>query len=187
MCREFIKNNFDEDVVCAFDNLIPGAYKADLWRYCILYKKGGVYIDIKFKCDNHFNLMDLTDKEYFVRDIKSSGEGIFNGVIVCKPNNEKLYLCIQQIVKNVNTQNYGDNTLQPTGPMLLKKYFTQNELDAIELKLSIDGDIQQINKNNVIILSSYPEYRMEQHKSNVTHHSDLWKNREIYGDKKCFS
>jgi mannosyltransferase OCH1-like enzyme len=38
-CREYIKDNFNKDVLHAFDKLIPGAFKADLWRYCILYKK----------------------------------------------------------------------------------------------------------------------------------------------------
>lgn len=66
MCREFIKNNFDKNVLNAFDTLIPGAYKADLWRYCALYINGGIYLDIKFKCENGFKLIDLTDKEYFV-------------------------------------------------------------------------------------------------------------------------
>ena len=28
-CRDFIKNNYDENVLNAFDSLIPGAYKAD--------------------------------------------------------------------------------------------------------------------------------------------------------------
>jgi mannosyltransferase OCH1-like enzyme len=51
-CREFIKKNFDKDVLNAFDTLIPGAYKADLWRYCILYKNGGIYLDINFKCED---------------------------------------------------------------------------------------------------------------------------------------
>ncbi len=48
-CRMFIQHNFPADVVKAFDSLRPGAYKSDLWRYCILYKKGGVYMDIKMK------------------------------------------------------------------------------------------------------------------------------------------
>ena len=42
-CREFIKNNFEPKVLHSFDSLIPGAYKADLWRYCI-YIKMVVYI-----------------------------------------------------------------------------------------------------------------------------------------------
>ena len=38
-CRNFIKNNFSEEILQTYDSLIPGAYRADLWRYCILYKK----------------------------------------------------------------------------------------------------------------------------------------------------
>lgn len=46
-CREFLKENFEKDVLEAYDNIIPGAYKCDLWRYCVLYIHGGVYSDIK--------------------------------------------------------------------------------------------------------------------------------------------
>ena len=47
MCKEFIKDNFDDEILYTFNKLKPGAYKADLWRYCILYIKGGIYLDIK--------------------------------------------------------------------------------------------------------------------------------------------
>jgi mannosyltransferase OCH1-like enzyme len=49
MCRKFIKEHFHEEVVFAFDKLKPGAYKADLWRYCVLYIHGGIYLDINFR------------------------------------------------------------------------------------------------------------------------------------------
>ena len=48
-CREFLAMTFPTDVVYAYDLLIPTAFKADLWRYCILYMFGGVYMDIKYK------------------------------------------------------------------------------------------------------------------------------------------
>ena len=47
-CHDFIRDNFDESVLHAYNKLIPGAYKADLWRYCVLYKLGGIYLDIKY-------------------------------------------------------------------------------------------------------------------------------------------
>ena len=59
-CRQFIKDNFPLNVVQAFDKLIPGAYKADLWRYCVLYIHGGIYLDIKYNCANKFKLIELT-------------------------------------------------------------------------------------------------------------------------------
>ena len=48
--------------------MVPGAYKADLWRYCILYIYGGIYIDIKLEPINGFRFRELLDKEYFVLD-----------------------------------------------------------------------------------------------------------------------
>jgi len=62
-CREFIRMNFDETVIEAYDRLIPGAYKADLWRYCILYKNGGLYLDIKFQCENGFKLIEFANED----------------------------------------------------------------------------------------------------------------------------
>ena len=70
MCRNFIKENFNNDTLWAFDKLRPGAYKADLWRYCVLYIHGGIYLDIKFRSLNNFRLIELTDKEYWVKDRK---------------------------------------------------------------------------------------------------------------------
>ena len=63
-CREFIKDNFDSEVLNAYDTLIPGAYKADLWRLCVLYIHGGIYMDIKLNCINGFKLIELTEKNH---------------------------------------------------------------------------------------------------------------------------
>lgn len=47
----FIRLNFDNRVYSAFKRINPiyGAMKADFFRYCVLYKIGGIYIDIKSK------------------------------------------------------------------------------------------------------------------------------------------
>ena len=46
-CRQFIALEYPPDVLMAYDRLLPTAFKADLWRYCVLYKYGGVYLDAK--------------------------------------------------------------------------------------------------------------------------------------------
>jgi len=49
-CRNYIKNHFHADVLKAYDMLDPvysGAMRADLWRYCVMYHHGGLYLDIK--------------------------------------------------------------------------------------------------------------------------------------------
>ena len=48
-CRRHIETHFDSSVLRAYDSLIPTAFKADLWRFCILYTNGGIYGDISQK------------------------------------------------------------------------------------------------------------------------------------------
>jgi mannosyltransferase OCH1-like enzyme len=178
-CREFIKNNYSNEVLWAFDKLIPGAYKADLWRYCILYTYGGVYLDIKFNSINNFRLIALTEKEHFVLD--ADNIGIYNGFMVCKPGNKILLDCINKIIEHVKIKYYGEGYLHPTGPRLLGSYFTIEEKGSLELKLEPVNEQHFINYNNMYILASYKEYRTEQKFSQKKeHYSNLWNNKQIY-------
>lgn len=43
--RNFLQTHFPIEVLEAFDILIPGAFKADLFRYCVLFIHGGIYAD----------------------------------------------------------------------------------------------------------------------------------------------
>ena len=182
-CREFIKNNFDETILNAYDSLIPGAYKADLWRYCVLYINGGIYVDIKYKCINNFEFISLTEQEYFVRDRPENY--VYNALISSKPKNQILLMCINQIVKNVNNKYYGNNALEPTGPGLLGKYFLKKEIEAMHLYFIIilrnNKEIDTIRYKNINILECYDGYRYEQkyYQKNYRYNI-LWDNENIY-------
>ena len=181
-CREFIQNNFDSDVLNAYDCLIPGAYKADLWRYCILYKRGGIYLDIKYKPLNGFKFFNLLDQEYFVID--NGGGGIYNALIVCKAGNEILLKAINQIVENTKNRYYGNHFLEPTGPHLLIKYFSDEELNTFVLKHKLLGEEDKdkiITYNNIPILGCYKGYFNNiRNYSKTKHYAELWNNRTIY-------
>ena len=184
-CKNFIRDNFGIKVYEAFENLIPGAYKADLWRYCILYKKGGIYIDIKFHTNN-FNLKQLTDNDYFVKDRDGHWErnkiGIYNGFIISKSKNPIFLNCINDIIKNVNSCNKGLNSLYPTGPGLIGSYFKNT--DEFLLQFSKNG--WHIQYKDVNILSMYENYRSEQLQyQNTPHYVTLWSQNLIY--KNAFS
>jgi hypothetical protein len=179
MCRDFIEKNFDTDVLYSFNKLKPGAYKADLWRYCILYKYGGIYLDIKFSCIHDFKLIELTDKEYFVRDLPHKGiSGVYNALIVCLPNNNILYKSIYHIVNNVKNNIYGNNYLYITGPHLLLYYFNSIEIENMDLNLSEEINICIHNKP---IIKSYNTYRIEQKTfNNLDHYGALYNNMDVY-------
>ena len=47
--EEYIKENFSERIYNAYKNINPdyGAARADLFRYLIIYREGGIYMDVK--------------------------------------------------------------------------------------------------------------------------------------------
>ena len=180
-CREFIRNNFDRDVLYAFDSLIPGAYKADLWRYCVIYKYGGIYLDIGMECLNNFQLKYLTDDDYFVKDVVVNNiNGIYNGIISSKPENKIFFDVINQIVINVKTKYYGDNQLCPTGPGLLYKYYNKyyNKNTILYFNYYEHGGIMF---NNISILNKYKDYREESNKyKKCMTYDGMWNHKIIY-------
>jgi len=181
-CREFIKNHFDNEVLNAYDKLIPGAYKADLWRCCVLYIHGGIYMDVKYYPINNFKLVNLLEKEHWVLD--NGGGGVYNALMVCKPGNQILLKAINQIVLNVKNKYYGGGFLEPTGPGLLAKYFTNEEKQSFDMKHTQTGhnDYNKfISFNGHNILQGYAGYFQERQAfSTKKHYSELWKERKVY-------
>jgi mannosyltransferase OCH1-like enzyme len=57
--RNLIKDYFDPDVLKAYDSCKNKAEESDLFRYCVLYTYGGLYLDIKTNVLG--NLNDLQD------------------------------------------------------------------------------------------------------------------------------
>lgn len=183
-CREFIKEHFDTNVLDAYNKLIPCSYKSDLWRYCVLYINGGIYIDIKYKCTNNFKLIALTEKEYFVRDIPM--KYTYTALIVSLPKNQILLNIIHQIVKHTQTNYYGVDALMPTGPGLLGTYMSLEDINNLELYHKytvIDNVISEyyIVYKDRIILRFFKGYRDEQKQNQKNnHYGELWRMRKIY-------
>lgn len=180
-CRQFIEQYFDTSIVQTYDALIPCSYKADLWRFCVLYIHGGIYMDIKYKPMNGFRLIGLTDKEYFVRD--ADPMNVYTALIVMMAKNEKLLRCIHQIVENVKTKFYGSCPLAPTGPKLLGTFFTPNEKKDMILYHDYKKhlNIFYIVYQDRIVLEFYQQYREEQRQYQKNkRYLELWDEKTIY-------
>jgi mannosyltransferase OCH1-like enzyme len=119
-CNSFMKD-FGEKYYKAYNMLIPNAFKADLWRYCVLYKNGGIYGDltqyflIKYNV-NKENVDMVLVKDGLREDIQIS----FMATI--KNNNFYKYL-IDNITNNILNKNKGENVFDITGPRACAKYF----------------------------------------------------------------
>lgn len=187
MCRKFIENNFESDVLHAYNSLKPCSYKSDLWRFCVLYINGGIYMDIKYRCINQFKLIALTEKEHFVRDLKEEYDGTYTALIVTLPKNKIMFNCIRCIVGNVKNKYYGNTALDPTGPGLLNCFFSKEKKNRMEMHLErthiekyYENILYIMYKNN-IIMTIYKQYRDEQNLfQKYDKYGTLWDNKDIY-------
>ena len=178
--EKFIKNNYSKRILDAYHSVVPYAIKADLFRYCYLYKNGGIYLDSKYYGINGFKFILLTDKEYFCKDVATSFNGIYNAIIICKPKNKILLRAINECVKNIENEYYGGTGHCPTGPLMLKQLFTINKIRNLELTHEyVNKSTRFVLFNKHRILKYHEDYKKE-NEQKFDHWSFYWKNKTMY-------
>jgi mannosyltransferase OCH1-like enzyme len=126
--RLFIKNNFDENTLNAFDLIVSGAFKADFFRYCYLYINGGCYFDCKQILRKP--LRYIINKNSTLILCKDIDIGYFNAVMISVKNDSRILESIEMIKNkvynfnnfyNIHDNNFGNarTILSFTGPVLL--------------------------------------------------------------------
>ena len=129
-CEEFILLEYESEIFKLYDALIPTAFKADFWRYLILYKYGGTYIDFSMHV---FVPYDQIVKNYrrqiYVRDACDIC-GIYNAFISTIPNTHILKAVIDKVTNNIIEKYKGVSPLDVTGPTVVGRVF-KNELNLL--------------------------------------------------------
>ena len=98
-CIDFLNKYFDKKVVMAF-NKLQGAHKADLFRYCYLYKFGGIYLDIKTELIVPLKEIFVNNYTYSVLSIIS--DSVYQGIIATLPYNQVFLKLIDFMIKLVD-------------------------------------------------------------------------------------
>lgn len=118
---EFIEKYFDDRVLNAYLSLIAGAFKADLWRCCVLYINGGIYADADMVCIRPLKEYVLPNDEFVIaRDDPMSKSYLCNGFICSTPKHPFMKKQIDAIVNNVESKTKCYH-LDISGPGLLGK------------------------------------------------------------------
>ena len=160
----------------AYDKVIPYALKADLWRYCIMYKTGGIYLDSKYYGINGFKFIHVIDKEHFCKDIAQSFSGIYNAILICKPKNPIIKKSIEYFINNTEKNYYGSNPMC-IGPLMMKQVISNEQFDNLELTHEYISDpIRYICFKGYRILKFHEKYKPKKNK----HWSNYWENKTMY-------
>lgn len=173
-CKDILLKHFGFKALLAFCIVNAGAFKADLFRYAILYLEGGVYSDVDLF--PVVKLETIINDEYdFIsvkeRDFKKPPViGIWQAFIACKP---KCLIMKQTLIESINNivdnfypkKDTWNDILSITGPSLLKKIVDKSDMNyKIKLFNFNSESIHEILDGNSIIMKdkidkSYNEIR----------------------------
>lgn len=200
--RKFIEKHFDERVLKAYDKLIPGAYRADLWRYCVVYINGGVYVDIKMGAKFPlYNIIHPDTEMIFIND--EPRDALYNAFFASIPQNPLLYDLIIKCVINIENEYYGESYLDPVGPVAMGKHIiyelgykdhlpldktttSHGVIQVYELSYDLNGNTRNIklpNSDPIIKMRNTSDINDPKYLYKITgipHYGILWKENKIY-------
>ena len=105
----FLQSHFPPQVLDAYKSIIPGAFKADLFRYCVLLIHGGVYADMDVLLESHLDDL-LTNDIGFMVPIDEPGSKVghrsclWNGLLAVAPGHPFLAKAIELVVNNIRNR-----------------------------------------------------------------------------------
>ena len=113
--RNYLIKNFPPRVMDAFDAVKQGAFKADLFRYLVLTREGGIYVDIDVVLDTNLDLFVPPNLSFFapidiVCDYAAPGSFcLWNGLIGSAPGHPIVAKAVEKSLTNIlNRADYYD-------------------------------------------------------------------------------
>lgn len=141
-----IDEHFHPDVLRAFERLQPYAYKADLFKYCVLYVHGGWYVDVGTRVLQQPMTAPFASAEVPPRLVVFRGTGLWDAAWACsialmyvEPGHEILPTAIDEVVDNCRHQRYGANPLSVTMTAFGRAIAIHNVRERIEVGLIVDA------------------------------------------------
>lgn len=186
-CQEFIILEYGIIMFDWYNQLIPSAFRADLWRYLVLYKYGGTYIDFSMHTLVSYNeIIKDYHRQIYVRDTCDIC-GIYNAFISTIPNTPILKATIDLVIENIKKKYKGVGALDVTGPTMIGRVF-KNELnlsfyDWIQIGCVKNDLYIYLNPNNEYIQD---ELGNKVIKNRIDNHYELAYNEknELLGENK---
>lgn len=127
----YIKENYGKHVSDAYESLNLGVARADLWRYAILYKNGGIYLDLDSHIHSNLNfLIEETDKAIVSRE--GNPNTFVQWCLMFDKNHPILENTLKKCVYNILNKTT-DDIFKLTGPVVYS-----NSIREILAPLNLD-------------------------------------------------
>lgn len=122
--KRFIKNNLPEEQFDAFIQCGVPAMQADFFRYCALYKHGGIYIDADIKMrEGKFHLLKELLDEADRGLVMTREKAVANDFLFIRKSGDPLiWEVITKATKNIK-ERISNNVWEVTGPGIMTEMY----------------------------------------------------------------
>jgi mannosyltransferase OCH1-like enzyme len=166
--NRFIKDEFDKEIYELFKRIQIGAAKADFFRYAILYKKGGIYLDIDSLFINPIN--DIVQPEdHVIISLASHKNNYVQWALFSEPGHPFFKRTLDLVIQNLKNNTYPSDVHKMTGPTV----FTNAINDCLKESSQAKHRIMGVDYDNKLKFS----YRLSKFFLYGISRKSHWKNK----------
>jgi|LauGreDrversion4_1035100.scaffolds.fasta_scaffold14530_4 mannosyltransferase OCH1-like enzyme len=111
----FINENFQGEIADCYNKLNIIVAKVDFWRYLILYKYGGIYLDMDSSINKPLDEL-IKDSDDAIITVEKNKDMFVQWALMFNKEHPILKKTIELIVENIKFNKYPNNIHKTTGP-----------------------------------------------------------------------
>lgn len=116
----FVNEHFKGEIADCFNKINIIVAKVDFWRYLVLYKYGGVYLDMDSSIEINLNKLIREDDDAIISVEGNPGAYLQWGLIY-KKEHPILKKTIEFVVDNIKNNRFPNSVLRMTGPTVYSR------------------------------------------------------------------
>jgi mannosyltransferase OCH1-like enzyme len=167
--ENFFKSEFDERTYKAYCKLNIGAAKADMFRYAILLKKGGIYLDIDSGINGKLSAFIRENDQAIITREKNHPNFFAQWALIYEPNHIFLKTTIDKIIENIEENKYPNDVHKMTGPTVYT--------------LAVNECLQTVSQNNYRIFGfdyeNHLQFKYKLGKFFLYKRGEHWKKKQL--------
>lgn len=116
----YVKNNYDNETYNNFNKLKVPTAKADFWRYLILNKTGGIYLDMDSTINIDLNTL-INKNDHAIISKENHKDIYIQCALIFKKNHPILEETIRLVNYQISNNLYSNDIMNLTGPKVFSK------------------------------------------------------------------
>jgi len=121
---QFVNEHYPGEIADCYHRLNIIVAKADFWRYLVLYKYGGVYLDIDASIDRPLHEL-MKDADEAIITAEGNPDVYVQWCMMYKKEHPILKRVIEIVVDNIKNNRYPNDVMNMTGPCALTRAFNE--------------------------------------------------------------